>query len=254
MLLEIAIGDAYGAGFEYADSSYVRAKNNLVGYVRHPRHGIRPGHYTDDTQMSLAIAELILSGQEWNKANIMNKELVTISKLLSLVLRHEPQKIGIALDAEGWVLVDELLAAAARHGRPISQAQLAEVVATNDKRRFSFSPDGRRIRANQGHSVEVELGLVPVEPPELLYHGTVDRFLKSIREKGLLRGNRHHVHLSADRATAARVGQRRGRPLVLVVEAARMHRDGHRFFRSENGVWLAETVPPQYLREGEIRP
>ena len=147
--------------------------------------------------------------------------------------------------------VNELLAAAARHGRSISREQLEEVVATNDKKRFSFSPDGLLVRANQGHSVEVDLGLVPIEPPELLYHGTVERFLDSIRAKGLVRGNRHHVHLSADRDTAARVGQRRGRPVVLVVEAGRMHRDGHRFFRSENGVWLTETVPPQYLGPGK---
>ncbi len=149
----------------------------------------------------------------------MNKQYITISKFLSFVLRHDPKAIGITLDAEGWVPVDELLAAAAHHGQPIRREQLDEVVATNDKKRFSFSPDGRLIRANQGHSVEVDLGLVPVEPPDLLYHGTVERFLDSIRNQGLLRGNRHHVHLSTDRETAARVGQRRGRPVVLVVEA-----------------------------------
>ena len=134
----------------------------------------------------------------------MNRQLITISKFLSLVLRHNPQTIGITLDAEGWVAVDELLAAAARHGQVISQEQLDEVVWTNDKQRFSFSPDGRLIRANQGHSVEVDLGLVPREPPELQYHGTVERFLESIRAQGLVRGKRHHVHLSADRDTAAR--------------------------------------------------
>jgi putative RNA 2'-phosphotransferase len=178
----------------------------------------------------------------------MNKQLITISKFLSLVLRHNPQAIGITLDAEGWVAVDELLAAAARHGQAISQEQLDEVVWTNDKQRFSFSPDGRLIRANQGHSVEVDLGLVPREPPELLYHGTVERFLESIRAQGLARGQRHHVHLSADRDTAARVGQRRGRPVVLTIEAGRMHRDGQQFFQSANGVWLVETVPPTYLQ------
>jgi putative RNA 2'-phosphotransferase len=177
----------------------------------------------------------------------MDKHLVEISKFLSFVLRHEPQAIGITLDAQGWVAVDELLAAAARHGQSVTRQQLEEVVATSDKRRFCLSPDGRLIRANQGHSVEVDLGLVPLEPPELLYHGTVVRFLDSIRQRGLLRGKRHHVHLSADRETAARVGRRRGRPVVLVVASGRMHRDGHPFYRSENGVWLAETVPPQYL-------
>lgn len=178
----------------------------------------------------------------------MRPESVHISKFLSLVLRHRPEVIGIALDAEGWAEVDELLAAAARHGRSITRQQLEEVVATNDKKRFSFSLDGLRIRANQGHSVDVDLGLVPIEPPELLYHGTVDRFLDSIRRKGLVRGKRHHVHLSPDRETAVRVGQRRGRPVVLIVEAGRMHCDGHAFFRSENGVWLTETVPAGYLQ------
>jgi putative RNA 2'-phosphotransferase len=178
----------------------------------------------------------------------MNKKLTHISKYLSFVLRHNPQAIGITLDAEGWVPVDELLTAAARDGTSISHDQLQEVVASNDKKRFAFSDDRSLIRANQGHSVEVDLKLEPVEPPEVLFHGTVDQFLDSIRAKGLIRGNRHHVHMSADRETAARVGQRRGRPIVLVIEAARMHNDGHRFYRSENGVWLTEAVPVEYLR------
>lgn len=178
----------------------------------------------------------------------MNKHLTTISKFLSLVLRHQPQTIGITLDPEGWVAVDELLAAAARHGQAISEDQLDEVVWTNDKQRFSFSPDGSMIRANQGHSVEVNLHLEPVKPPELLLHGTVERFLASIREQGLVRGKRHHVHLSADHETAVRVAQRHGRPVILVIEAGRMHRDGRQFFQSANGVWLTETVPPAHLR------
>jgi putative RNA 2'-phosphotransferase len=177
----------------------------------------------------------------------MKPELVRISKFLSLVLRHRPETLGLTLAPDGWVDVDELLEACRAHGRAIPREVLHEVVATNDKRRFSFSPDGTRIRANQGHSVEVELGLEPVEPPELLYHGTVARFLDSIRRQGLLRGGRRHVHLSADRQTARTVGQRRGRPVVLVVEAARMHGDGHQFYLSENGVWLTGAVPPEYL-------
>jgi len=122
------------------------------------------------------------------------------------------------------------------------------VVATNDKRRFSFSDDGLRIRANQGHSVEVDLKLQARQPPELLYHGTVARFVESIRGQGLVRGSRLHVHLSPDEETARRVGRRRGRPVILVVEAGRMHRDGHPFFLSANGVWLTDAVPPEYLR------
>ncbi len=144
--------------------------------------------------------------------------------------------------------MDELLEACRVHKHPISRQLLNEVVATNDKQRFSFDSDGSRIRANQGHSLSVDLELAPFEPPELLYHGTVDRFLESIRREGLTRQARHHVHLSADRDTARRVGMRRGRPIVLVVEAGRMHRDGTPFFRSENGVWLTESVPPQFLR------
>jgi putative RNA 2'-phosphotransferase len=170
------------------------------------------------------------------------------SRFLSYVLRHRPETVGLELDEGGWVRVDELLAACRRHGRPISRAQLEAVVRSSDKQRFSFSRDGLRIRANQGHSVPIDLGLAPVAPPELLYHGTVARFLDAIRQEGLLRGKRHHVHLSADEPTARRVGRRRGAPVVLVVESGRMHRDGLTFYRSANGVWLTDAVPPEYLR------
>jgi putative RNA 2'-phosphotransferase len=179
----------------------------------------------------------------------MKEQLVATSKFLSLVLRHRPETIGIELDAEGWVDVEDLLAACARHGRTISRDQLDDLVRTNDKQRFAFSADGSRIRANQGHSLPVDLGLVPVEPPELLYHGTVRHFLDSIRRDGLTKGKRHHVHLSPDIQTATRVGQRRGRPIVLVIEAGRMFRERHKFYRSENGVWLTDAVPAAYIRE-----
>ncbi|MCL4205496.1 MAG: RNA 2'-phosphotransferase [Pirellulaceae bacterium] len=179
----------------------------------------------------------------------MSEQPAATSKFLSLVLRHRPDAIGITLDAEGWVSVEVLLAACAQHGRTISREQLDAVVRTNDKQRFAFSADGSRIRANQGHSLPVDLGLAPVEPPELLYHGTVSRFLESIRRDGLTKGKRHHVHLSPDIQTATKVGQRRGRPVVLVIEAGRMFREGHTFYRSENGVWLTDAVPPDYLRE-----
>jgi putative RNA 2'-phosphotransferase len=124
---------------------------------------------------------------------------------------------------------------------------LEQVVSSNDKRRFSFSEDGRMIRANQGHSVEVELGYEPQTPPQSLYHGTVGRFLPSIREQGLIKGARHHVHLSADHETAGKVGERRGRAVIIEVEAGRMHADRFLFYRSENGVWLTEHVPARYL-------
>lgn len=177
----------------------------------------------------------------------MDKHLAKTSKFLSLVLRHEPGKIGLVLDAAGWVAVDELLAACAAHGVKLDRALLETVVRQNDKQRFSFSADGTRIRANQGHSVEIELGYAPATPPELLYHGTATRFLASIRQQGLLKGARHHVHLSADVETATRVGQRHGQPVVLTVQAAAMVEDGFTFYLSANGVWLTEQVPVAYL-------
>lgn len=169
------------------------------------------------------------------------------SKFLSLVLRHEPERIGIALDEAGWTDVDGLLAAAASHGVVITREELEEIVASSDKQRFALSADGARIRANQGHSVPVELGLAPLAPPVLLYHGTPSRFVESIRATGLRKGERHHVHLSADAETARIVGSRRGPPVILIVRAADMANAGHVFYRSENGVWLVEHVPPEFL-------
>jgi putative RNA 2'-phosphotransferase len=173
--------------------------------------------------------------------------MVKISKFLSLVLRHQPEKIGLKLDQAGWVSVGELLEACQNHGFPLTKNELDAVVAGSDKQRFSFSGDGLQIRANQGHSVNVDLGYRPAEPPEELYHGTVERFLKSILDSGLSKGKRHHVHLSADLATARKVGARRGAPVILRVMSGRMQRDGLLFFRSENGVWLTDKVPTEYL-------
>lgn len=175
---------------------------------------------------------------------------VQTSKFLSYVLRHRPDSIGITLDENGWVAIDELLAAAQHHGERLSRQLLEQIVAGNDKKRFALSEDGQRIRANQGHSVSVDLDLEPMEPPEVLYHGTVERFLESIRAQGLVRGSRHHVHLSPDEVTARKVGSRRGKPVILIVEAGRMHAAGYPFFRSANGVWLTEKVPVEFLRRG----
>lgn len=177
----------------------------------------------------------------------MDPSLVRASKFLSLVLRHRPERIGITLDSAGWGAVDELLAAAGRSGFKLDRATLERVVAENDKRRFAFSADGQSIRASQGHSVGVDLGLTPRTPPDVLFHGTATRFMDSIRREGLKPGSRTHVHLSADEATAQAVGRRHGSPVVLRVEAGAMHRDGHEFHRSENGVWLAQAVPARYL-------
>lgn len=170
-----------------------------------------------------------------------------LSKFLSLVLRHQPDTIGLTLDEAGWADVDELLRKLSQHGHPADRALLEALVAQSDKQRFALSPDGRRIRANQGHSVPVELGYIPQTPPERLYHGTAAHNLPAIQTEGLVRGSRHHIHLSPDTDTAHRVGQRHGRPVVLVVLAGDMARAGHQFFLSDNGVWLTDAVPPQFL-------
>lgn len=169
------------------------------------------------------------------------------SKLLSFALRHRPDALGLTLDAAGWVPVDALLRACAAHGQPIDRAELEDLVATNAKRRFALSADGLRIRASQGHSVEVALDYAPAEPPDVLFHGTATRALPGIRERGLVRMTRHHVHLAADEATAAAVGARHGRPVVLRVDARRMHAAGHVFYVSANGVWLTDAVPVDHI-------
>ncbi|GAA2427883.1 RNA 2'-phosphotransferase [Streptomyces glaucus] len=171
---------------------------------------------------------------------------VKISKYLSKHLRHQPERIGLTLDKGGWAEIDDLIVACAAHGFRFTREELDHVVATDDKRRFAV--EGTRIRASQGHSVDVDLGLPPALPPPYLYHGTVARHLDAIRAEGLRPMSRHDVHLSPDRETATRVGARRGRPVVLSVDAAAMHRDGHVFRVSANGVWLTRAVPPRYLR------
>jgi putative RNA 2'-phosphotransferase len=169
-------------------------------------------------------------------------DVVRTSKRLAFVLRHRPDSAGLALDRAGWADVDRLLAALA-----ISREELEQVVAANDKRRFAFDDTGTRIRASQGHSVPVDLGYLPAPPPDELFHGTVERFLPAILAEGLRPGRRHAVHLSADVATARAVGGRRGRPVVLGVDAAGMAAGGFAFRRSANGVWLVDEVPRRYL-------
>ncbi|MEJ3747228.1 RNA 2'-phosphotransferase [Actinomycetes bacterium KLBMP 9797] len=175
----------------------------------------------------------------------MTDDVTKASRFLSYVLRHRPDAIGIELDPAGWVAVDTLLAALDRHGRPVSRALLDRVVAGADKRRFEVR-DGR-IRAAQGHTVAVDLRLSPLAPPPVLHHGTVARFLARIRVDGLTPRGRTHVHLSADRHTATTVGARRGEPVILVVDAAAMHDNGHAFYQATNGVWLTDHVPPQWI-------
>ncbi len=164
------------------------------------------------------------------------------------MLRHEPEAIGIELDQSGWVEVETLLAALARAGKNISPEALDEVVATNDKQRFAFSDDGRRIRASQGHSVEVDLDYQPATPPETLYHGTPRQFVDAILREGLRKMQRHHVHLHTDIETSSAVGSRRGKPVLLQVAALKMHEAGHEFFVTPNGVWLTDHVPPEFIQ------
>jgi putative RNA 2'-phosphotransferase len=177
------------------------------------------------------------------------KRLVKISKYLSKHLRHDPERLGLRLEPGGWVAVEKLLAACAEHAFEVTPEELREVVERNDKQRFAFDPTGTLIRANQGHSTPVDLQLASVEPPPLLYHGTAETNLDSIFRSGLDRRARHHVHLyDADSLEAARaVGMRHGKPVILVIAASVMRLEGFTFHRSENGVWLVDHVPPQYL-------
>ena len=175
----------------------------------------------------------------------MNKNNST-SKFISLILRHRPEVIGITLDEHGWASVAELLAGISRT-RPLDMAGLEEIVRTDEKQRYSFNADKTKIRANQGHSVPVDVELQPVAPPALLYHGTGEKFVPSIEDRGLIPKTRLYVHLSGDYDTARKVGARHGSPRVYQINAARMSADGYVFYRSVNGVWLTKQVPPQYL-------
>jgi putative RNA 2'-phosphotransferase len=178
----------------------------------------------------------------------MSVDLTRTSKFLSLVLRHKPEEIGLRLDDQGWAEIDDLIRLSNSKGQRLTRELVEQIVADCNKQRFAISEDGRRIRANQGHSVAIDLALPPREPPELLYHGTASRFVSSIQATGLEKRQRQHVHLSLDVTTAIRVGERHGKPVILVVQARRMHTAGHQFFLSDNGVWLTDHVPVEYLQ------
>jgi putative RNA 2'-phosphotransferase len=175
------------------------------------------------------------------------KKAKNISKFLSLVLRHSPQTIQLHLDENGWAAVEALITKCAANGNAFTLPELEEVVASNDKQRFSFNETHTHIRANQGHSIAVELGLAPCEPPEFLYHGTVPKFLEAIRSGGLHKMQRQHVHLSKERDTAEKVASRRGSPVILRVNSGLMQKDGIVFYLSDNGVWLTDHVPVTYI-------
>lgn len=177
----------------------------------------------------------------------MKTDSKRISKLMSLILRHQPGVIGVELDKNGWLDVEQLIQGINRKGIPFDFDQLKEVVAENNKKRFAFNEDQTKIRANQGHSVNVDVELKSSTPPNTLYHGTVAKFVDAIKENGLIPGSRLHVHLSADVETAQNVGSRRGKPIILEVQALEMHEAGFTFYLSENGVWLTEKVPADFI-------
>jgi putative RNA 2'-phosphotransferase len=176
------------------------------------------------------------------------KQRTKLSKFLSLVLRHKPGEIGLTLEEGGWVAVDKLINACAEHGKKFTLAELREVVETNDKKRFSFDETGAKIRANQGHSVEVEIEFEEREPPATLFHGTAEKNLGVIFAEGLKKMSRHHVHLSPDTETARAVGVRYGKPVILEIDTPRMLAAGFKFCVSANGVWLVDAVPPEFLK------
>ena len=177
----------------------------------------------------------------------MNKQLIKISKFLYLLLRHKPETIGLTLDQQGWAEIDILIDLLHKQGTKINRLMLEEIVANDNKQRFSFNQDKSKIRANQGHSLKVDLALEPKQPPEYLFHGTATRFIESIAIQGLQKQKRHHVHLSSDESTAIKVGQRHGKPVVLKIYAQKMSDAGFTFFLSDNQVWLTDTVPVVYI-------
>ena len=177
----------------------------------------------------------------------MEKQHKHISKFLSLVLRHQPEEIGLTLDHEGWANVAELIEKMNKKGGKLDFALLQIIVDTNDKKRYSFNEDKTRIRANQGHSVDVDLNLVAQEPPAMLYHGTTSKYIDVIRKHGIQKMNRHHVHLTTTKATALNVGSRHGKPVLLEINALKMHEQSYEFYLSANGVWLTDEVPPAFI-------
>lgn len=170
-----------------------------------------------------------------------------VSKFLSLILRHKPEEIGIQLDQHGWANVAELISKMGENGTILTMGKLENIVETDSKGRYSFNHDKTLIRANQGHSIKVDLELKPVEPPEVLYHGTADRFIDSIMKSGLKPISRNHVHLSSDIETALKVGKRHGKAIILTINAQEMALKGHKFYISTNGVWLTDAVPTEFI-------
>lgn len=181
-----------------------------------------------------------------------NSKDVSLGRFLSLILRHKPELAGITLDAHGWANVDELIKGCRRAGKAMDRETLERIVQENNKQRYSFNEDQSKIRANQGHSISVDLELKEELPPARLYHGTATRFLEQIRTEGIQKGSRQYVHLSQEKATARQVGSRHGTPVILPIDTEKMLADGCHFYRSANGVWLCEQIPWRYVVESEI--
>lgn len=175
------------------------------------------------------------------------KRKTKISKFLSLILRHAPETIDLKLDENGWADVKELLEKSAQNGNAFTREELETVVETNDKKRFTFDDSGEKIRASQGHSIEVEIGFEEKTPPEILYHGTAEKNVEAILQNGLRKMQRHHVHLSTEIETARVVGNRYGKPVIFKIETEKMLAENFKFYVSANGVWLVESVPPEFL-------
>jgi putative RNA 2'-phosphotransferase len=178
------------------------------------------------------------------------KNKTKLSKFLSLILRHQPEAVGLTLEENGWISVEKLIEACAKNGRTFTRTELEEVVATNEKKRFAFDESGTKIRASQGHSVEVEIEFEEKTPPKVLYHGTAEKNVGIIYEQGLLKMQRHHVHLSGDVETALKVGSRHGKPVLFQIDTESMSSENFKFYVSANNVWLIDEVPPRFLKLG----
>jgi len=202
--------------------------------------------------MDYVCLEMIKLTLKQTKYKMNDKQCNNSSRFLSLVLRHKPETIGIELDKNGWITVDILLKRMNAFGKKIDFETLENMVATNNKKRFAFNEDKSKIRANQGHSIKIELGYKAQKPPKILFHGTAKHFVESIFKTGIEKRNRHHVHLSKDKETAVNVGSRHGKPVVFEVLTEEMHQKGSEFFISQNGVWLTKHVPSEYLRMIEL--
>lgn len=176
------------------------------------------------------------------------KEIITKSKFLSLILRHKPEEVNLKLDKNGWANINELIDKCRSKGIELNFNQLRIIVETNNKKRFTFNEDFTKIRANQGHSIEVDVKLEEIKPPEFLYHGTSEKNLELILESGIKKMNRLHVHLSSEKITAEKVGQRHGKPIIFIINTNDMYKDGIKFYLSKNNVWLTDYIAPKYIK------